>query len=143
MIPEKRRFTNGSGGLTVESSTLQAAYGSVARELPGATGSFSNGQCRWEFRRGCDRLVVHLLDRSEDQHNALIGIDAGKRLLEDSPQILPFQVLRRIITIALFQALETGSNLVLATSRPAPRQMEAPMFHRGANQERTFVGISS
>ncbi len=44
---------------------------------------------------------------------------------------------------ALFPVLETGSNLVLATSRPAPRQMEAPMFHRAANHERTFVGISS
>ena len=79
---------------------------------------------------GRDRLVVHLLDRAQDQDRALIRGYSGKSLVQDAPQVLSFQEMHRIVAISLFDALETCLYLVLATTSLAPCQVKAAKGHR-------------
>jgi hypothetical protein len=89
-------------------------------------------------KRFCNRRIVHLFKHVEDQDGALIGGNPGKRLLQDPPEVLAFQVVGWIIAITLLNALELRLGLVLATARLAPCQMETAVDDR-AGQPRSQV----
>jgi hypothetical protein len=86
----------------------------------------------------CNRLIVHLFKDVEDQDGALIRGNPGKRILQDAPEVLTFQVMGWIIAVTLLDALELRLGLVLATARLAPCQMETAVDDR-AGQPRAQV----
>src|ERR1700677_1874009 len=82
------------------------------------------------LERFCNRFIVHLFKDVEDQDGALIWGNPGKRLLQDAPEVLTFQVMGWIIGVTLLDPLELRLGLVLATARLAPCQMETAVDDR-------------
>ncbi len=60
----------------------------------------------------------------------MLGTDLREGLAEDPPQLLAFQVPRRVISMALLGAFESGSIFVVTATRSATREVQTPMDDR-------------